>query len=219
MGCLRLTYDHEETPTLFLEEHPEKTHAPELQVWVNPDATFEGVGIKTLTQSDVRTYVIGGADLTFTGFSSTSQAIVNATGGKGYNLVGGESAMTSSKVLSDIKAAYTKGQIVQIYGYSLGGKIALEVSRSLNAANIPISLLVTIDAAEGPMSALVNRTVPSNVSVNYNFFQTTPSSIFSRGDYNSGSGLIFNYNLTGPNITHGNIDEATMNIAIRLLKH
>ena len=144
---------------------------------------------------------------------------MNATGGRGYNLTGGESAMTTQKVISDIKAAYTKGQAIQIYGYSLGGKVALDVARSLGAANIPISLLVTVDSAEGPMSALVNRTVPSNVSVNYNFFQTTPSSIFSRGDYNSGSGLIFNYNLTGPNITHGNIDEATMNIAIRLLKH
>ena len=48
MGCLKLTYDFE--PILFLEEHPEKIHAPDLQVWVNPDATFEGVGIKSLTQ-------------------------------------------------------------------------------------------------------------------------------------------------------------------------
>jgi hypothetical protein len=46
MGCLKLTYDFE--PILFLEEHPEKNQSAELQVWVNPDATFEGVGIKTL---------------------------------------------------------------------------------------------------------------------------------------------------------------------------
>ncbi|MFN7601073.1 MAG: hypothetical protein ACK5R0_06720 [Bacteroidota bacterium] len=31
-----------------MEEHPEKNQSAELQVWVNPDATFEGVGIKTL---------------------------------------------------------------------------------------------------------------------------------------------------------------------------
>jgi len=144
---------------------------------------------------------------------------VDATGGKGYNLVGGESAMTTQRVIRDIKAAYTKGQAIQIYGYSLGGKVALEVARALNAANIPVSLLLTIDAAEGPMSALVNRTVPPNVSVNYNFYQTTPSSILSHGDYNSGSGLIFNYDLTAPNITHGNIDEATLNTSIFLLTH
>jgi hypothetical protein len=50
MGCLKLTYDFE--PILFLEEHPEKNQSADLQVWVNPDATFEGVGIKTLTQDD-----------------------------------------------------------------------------------------------------------------------------------------------------------------------
>ncbi|MFN7436138.1 MAG: hypothetical protein ACK5SJ_06820, partial [Bacteroidota bacterium] len=54
MGCLKLTYDFE--PILFLEEHPEKNQSAELQVWVNPDATFEGVGIKTLTQEDPEDY-------------------------------------------------------------------------------------------------------------------------------------------------------------------
>jgi hypothetical protein len=171
------------------------------------------------TQSGTRTYVIGGADLNFSGLSATAKAIINATGGQGYNLVGGESPVTTQKVISDIKAAYTEGQAVQIYRYSLGGKVALDVARALDAADIPISLLVTIDAAEGPMSALVNRAVPGNVSVNYNFFQTTPSNIGSYGGYNSGSGLIFNYNLTGPNITHGNIDEATLNTSIFLLTH
>jgi len=42
MGCLRLTYDCE--PNLFLREQGEKFDAPELSVWVNPNATFEGVG-------------------------------------------------------------------------------------------------------------------------------------------------------------------------------
>jgi hypothetical protein len=54
MSCLRLTY--EETPTLFLESDREKIHAPELSVWVNPNATFEGVGIKTQTQGGPNWY-------------------------------------------------------------------------------------------------------------------------------------------------------------------
>jgi hypothetical protein len=95
----------------------------------------------------------------------------------------------------------------------------VQVARKLKSANIPISVLVTVDAADGPLSNFIDRTVPSNVSVNYNFFQTTPSGIFSRGDYNSGSGLIFNYDLTSPNITHSNIDEATLEMAIFLLNN
>ncbi len=50
MGCLRLTYDHGEEPTLFLERAPEKIHAPELRVWVNPESEIFGVEIKTQTQ-------------------------------------------------------------------------------------------------------------------------------------------------------------------------
>jgi hypothetical protein len=50
MGCLKLTYGHEETPTLFLGSDREKIHSPDLQVWVNPDSDFLGVGIKTQTQ-------------------------------------------------------------------------------------------------------------------------------------------------------------------------
>jgi hypothetical protein len=57
MGCLRLTYDHEETPTLFLEQAPEKVEAPKLRVWVNPEGAFLGVGEETLTQGVA--YVFG----------------------------------------------------------------------------------------------------------------------------------------------------------------
>lgn len=56
MGCLKLTYGHEETPTLFLESDGGKNYSTDLQVWVNPDATFEGVGIKTQTQGGPNFY-------------------------------------------------------------------------------------------------------------------------------------------------------------------
>jgi hypothetical protein len=66
MGCYKLTYDFE--PILFLEEHPEKTHAPELQVWVNPNATFEGAGINVLNNAGPFGSVINlFSDLPFTG--------------------------------------------------------------------------------------------------------------------------------------------------------
>jgi len=47
MGCLKLTY--EETPTLFLEDQAEKTEVFELQVWVNPERDFLGVGEEVQT--------------------------------------------------------------------------------------------------------------------------------------------------------------------------
>lgn len=54
MGCLKLTYDHE--PHFFLQGQEEKIDTAGLQVWVNPNATFEGVEIKTQTQSDAQTW-------------------------------------------------------------------------------------------------------------------------------------------------------------------
>jgi hypothetical protein len=48
MGCLKLTYDHE--PHFFLQGQEEKIDTAGLQVWVNRNATFEGVEIKVQTQ-------------------------------------------------------------------------------------------------------------------------------------------------------------------------
>ncbi len=68
MGCLRLTYDHEETPTLFLEQAPEKVEAPELRVWVNPDSDFLEVGEESLNNAGPFGSVINlFSDLPFTG--------------------------------------------------------------------------------------------------------------------------------------------------------
>ncbi|GHN03212.1 hypothetical protein WSM22_47010 [Cytophagales bacterium WSM2-2] len=171
------------------------------------------------SQTDTRTYIIGGADLNSGGLSSTTQTIISATNGTGYNVTLANAGILTNRIVADITAAYSPGQNVQIYGYSKGGRIAMQVATALKESNIPVSILVTVDAADAWMSNYIDRTVSSNVSVNYNFFQTTPSSIKSHGDYNTGTGLIFNYNLTSPNMTHGNIDEAVMNTAIFLLKH
>lgn len=54
MGCLKLTYDHE--PHFFLQGQEEKIDTAGLQVWVNRNATFEGVEIKVLTQGDGLTF-------------------------------------------------------------------------------------------------------------------------------------------------------------------
>ena len=49
MGCLKLTYDY--GPTLFVQEHGEKNPSADLQVWVNPERGFLGVGEVVQTQN------------------------------------------------------------------------------------------------------------------------------------------------------------------------
>jgi hypothetical protein len=172
-------------------------------------------------QGGPQNIIIGGMDIRYSGLSETAQNILNAVGGTGYNynLYGDVDNKFVANIVNNIKAGYSPGQKVQIYGYSKGGDIALQVTRQLNTLGIPVYLLVTIDAADGPLSDTLDRSVPSNVSLNFNFFQTSPSFPFqSHGGYNTGTGLILNYNVSG-STNHGNIDEATMSTAIYLLSH
>lgn len=90
-----------------------------------------------------------------------------------------------------------------VYGYSAGGLCALDFCRGLDLCHkyytpsreftsdedsvngrVIVDLLITIDAAAGLASTLVNRVVPSNVSVNHNYYQTSSSLIGSHGDVN-----------------------------------
>jgi len=164
--------------------------------------------------------IIGGMDMTFSGPSPITLSILNAVGGSvyNYNLFQDVDKEFVAKIVKDIKANYRSGNSLKIYGYSKGGDIAMQVTRALNAENIPVSLLVTIDAADGPLSDNLDRTIPGNVTMNYNFYQTTPSLIRSHGAANTGSGIIFNFDLTGSFI-HSNIDDASVNTAIFLMRN
>ena len=102
--------------------------------------------------------------------------------------------------------------ILILYGYSWGGQLLMEFLKYFKADKIKINLLITIDAAKGPVSFAVNNDLTSNVKLNLNIFQTTPSLILSHGIANEG-GNSKNINVTdeknskGEKIVHSNIDE------------
>jgi hypothetical protein len=102
----------------------------------------------------------------------------------------------------------------------------------LNATNTPVTLLITVDAAEGGLSFLIDRTVPPNVTINYNFYQTNLSSIGSHGDPNVAVNptctTVINFDMTnnsfynqatGQNeiVNHGNMSQATLGPVISIL--
>ncbi len=75
-----------------------------------------------------------------------------------------------------IKANYTEGERLVIYGYSQGGDFAVEIAERLKADNIEVDLLITVDASDGPLqNTTVNRDIPSNVKLNRNIYQTSDS--------------------------------------------
>jgi surfactin synthase thioesterase subunit len=80
------------------------------------------------------------------GLSSTTSTIAKAVNGTAYNVTWGNVLFLPNKITSDIQRNYTPGQVVRIYGYSLGGNIALQVSRALDGLKIPVSILFTVDA-------------------------------------------------------------------------
>ncbi|HUQ91529.1 MAG TPA: hypothetical protein VM120_07595 [Bryobacteraceae bacterium] len=91
--------------------------------------------------------------------------------------------------LNDIVGNEAKLMKVIVYGYSLGGTDALELSRRMNGlSKLRIHLMVTVDAAVPFSSDLVNRRLGSLVVKNLNFFQLHKHNITgSRGDSNKGN--------------------------------
>jgi RHS repeat-associated protein len=84
------------------------------------------------------------------------------------------------------------GGKVVIGGFSLGGVAAQALSRKLEKDGIKVELLVTLDAAAGPMSDKLNREIPDNVQQNYNVYQRgefgEDNVAGSRGDKNHRKG-------------------------------
>lgn len=109
---------------------------------------------------------------------------------------------------------YNNGTLI-LYGYSWGGQLLMEFLKFFKQSGIKISLLLTVDAAKGPVSFAVNNDVTSNVKYNLNLYQTASSSIGSHGGPNEGTG-VKNVNLTGEknpkgeDVVHSNTDEYTL---------
>lgn len=142
-----------------------------------------------------------------------------------------------------------RGDLI-IYGYSAGGTDALSLCRQIGAnlsayglssgqlqnattaaalkkrgiedcVPVRVDLLITVDAAAGPGSARVDRTVPVCVRRNLNYFQTTESRIFSRGGPNAAqdnsASVIENNDLTGT-AEHATIDDITIDPVLSAIR-
>lgn len=132
-----------------------------------------------------------------------------------------------SQAYNDIKSNYKKGEKIILYGYSMGGVAANQVAKLLKADGIMVDILVTVDAAWGPLSKPLHIT--ENVEINFNIYQTETSSIYSRG-YESESvegndnSLIVNYNYDeakskSGNDAHGAMDEDTKTMATDIINN
>ena len=132
---------------------------------------------------------------------------------------------------------------IVIYGYSWGGDFAIELSKKLQKDRKKVDVLFTLDATDGPLQNFtVDKKIPENVGVNYNFYQTENLGTSSGSDFifRKGSGFnsssfdspnshgranvvnnplktkVVNFNLTGVDgIFHSNIDEKVFSDILR----
>jgi RHS repeat-associated protein len=116
--------------------------------------------------------------------------------------------------------------VVIIYGHSRGGHTALDLSRRLDATHTRVDLLVTTDAAFSLSSAMEDQSVPNNVLLHVNWFQTNSEdpSFGSHGmphnaEPGGSVGRILNYQV---NVEHEQVDEyaedATVAIAGEVIR-
>jgi RHS repeat-associated protein len=129
-----------------------------------------------------------------------------------------------------IENNYNEGDQVIIYGYSYGGDNAVNLAEAAQEKNIPINTLYTIDSSDGPGRGItVDTSVPTNVNVAYNIYQTNYSGASSgsqsikRGSSDSdsmnspgsrgyhhtaeGNNQVYNYDVSKKGVNHGNIQE------------
>jgi RHS repeat-associated protein len=191
-------------------------------------------------------FMIGGADLAFglMGKSETTLSIENTLKKNGINVSSynhdyfGSNSDVTQGFANYIAAQYSilKTDVI-LYGYSRGGVEVMKVARLLEKQNVPIKLMITVDAANGPYSDQVNRVIPRNVQNVINYYQTDASSnkLRSIGEpavRATGSNTnIQNYNVTGSyfflggsrnssQVNHSNIDEAYRNeVLYNILKY
>lgn len=121
---------------------------------------------------------VGAAGYTGQYYKNTqSAATANNEGFAGRIIAPGfTSASGVQQGLDFFNANYEKGDQVILYGYSYGVDVAVDLAEALNAANVPVDLLVTVDGSDGPLqNVTVNTTIPENVKTNLNVYQTSNS--------------------------------------------
>jgi RHS repeat-associated protein len=121
---------------------------------------------------------VGAAGYTGQYYKNT-QSAATANGGEFVGRIIAPGATSASGVqegLDFFNANYQQGDQVILYGYSYGVDVAVDLAETLNAASVPIDLLVTVDGSDGPLqNVTVNTTIPENVKTNLNVYQTSNS--------------------------------------------
>lgn len=104
----------------------------------------------------------------------------------------------------------------------------MEIAEKLEGLGIKVDLLITVDAAKGPVSGnfllpdLVDRKVPANVNQATVYYQDNPSLIGSHG--NEATAIdpqktsVLNIKITDKDINHDNIDERVKPLVIEEIK-
>ena len=208
---------------------------------------FKGINFEQFSgPSNPFVFMIGGADLAFglMGKSDTTISIENTLKRNGINVSSynhdyfGSTSDVTQGFANYIAAQYSVMQSdVILYGYSRGGVEVMKVARLLEKQNIPIKLMILVDAANGPHSDKVNRVISGNVENLINYYQTDGGSnlLGSHGAAALRSAKshtnIQNFDVTGSyffsggtrkssSINHSNIDEAYRNeVLYNILKY
>jgi hypothetical protein len=75
-----------------------------------------------------------------------------------------QTAVLGKTIVDKYKATNGKHEPIVLIGHSLGADDAIKISKMLEAENIPVDLLITVDPTKPPP-------VPGNVKVCYNYYQ------------------------------------------------
>ncbi|WP_020560460.1 hypothetical protein [Thiofilum flexile] len=138
-----------------------------------------------------------------------------------YIRPGFTSDSTIETALGFIDRTYTKNDKLIIYGYSNGGDFAVELADALKKREITVAGLITVDASDRLKilnNITVNRVIPSNTLVNYNYYQNNPDDCgmisCSHGDENTAEDplktFVFNTKITDANVTHRDMEAFAM---------
>jgi hypothetical protein len=125
-------------------------------------------------------------------------------------------------VVDWVEDVYRPGDRIVLYGFSHGGVVATVVASRLEQIDIPVQLLITVDAAYSLLSdtVYVPREVPEGTAYNLNFFQDSEifrlnNVLMSRGaaNYAASESTIVENVFLGQS-SHQGIDEDTLQESI-----
>jgi hypothetical protein len=89
---------------------------------------------------------------------------VNAAGIKADVFQEDQTEILGKTIVAKYKDARSTHEPIVLIGHSLGADDAIKISKMLEAENIPVDMLITIDPTRPPL-------VPGNVKVCYNYYQ------------------------------------------------